>query len=123
MASVGLGRWSPEALARGPPTPRTIPMDLLRLFRRTDDSTRRLPNRPRRPLVEALEGRQLLSGFTVDASAVERKHVGTAAMIQGNHIGVVAAIQGNHIGTAAIQGNHIGVAPSIVGNHIGTSFA
>ena len=55
-------------------------MNWLRLFRQGDDSTRRLPAR-RRPLVEALEGRQLLSG------------------IVGNHIGVVSdAIQGNHIG-------------------------
>ncbi len=40
-------------------------MHLLRLFRRQDDfSTRRLRAR-RRPRVEALEGRQLLSSFTV----------------------------------------------------------
>jgi hypothetical protein len=76
-----------------------IPMNWLRLFRQGDNATRRLPSH--RPLVEALEGRQLLSG------------------IVGNHIGVVSdAIQGNHIGYQAIQGNHIGTA-WIQGSHIG----
>jgi hypothetical protein len=60
--------------------------------RQADHSPTRRP-RARRPLVEDLEGRQLLSG------------------IVGNHIGtsVSAAIVGNHIGTsvsAAIVGNH-----------------
>jgi hypothetical protein len=90
-----------------------IPMNLLRLFRHIDRSTRRSQASRRRPLVENLEGRQLLSSvsFTPD---IVGKHQGTnvAAAIQGNHIGtnVAAAIQGNHIGTnvAAILGNHIG---------------
>jgi hypothetical protein len=67
-------------------------MNWLRLFREDHGSTRRLPAR-RRPIVEDLEGRQLLSGIVGN-------HIGVAA-IQGNHIGMsVAAIQGNHIGTS-----------------------
>jgi hypothetical protein len=59
------------------------------MFRNGDRPTRRL--QARRPLVEALEGRQLLSG------------------IVGNHIGTSATmIQGAHIGSAMIQGAHIG---------------
>jgi hypothetical protein len=63
-------------------------MDLLRLSRQDNGSIRRVEGR-RRPLVEALEGRQLLSGFTATAD------------IQGAHIGtnVTADIQGAHIGT------------------------
>jgi hypothetical protein len=97
-------------------------MNWLRLFRQGNDSTRRLPSR-RRPVVEALEGRQLLSGIQgnhigVVSDAIQGNHIGYQA-IQGNHIGY-QAIQGNHIGYQAIQGNHIG-SPMIVGNHIGTS--
>ncbi len=76
-------------------------MNLMLFSRRGQGSNRRL--HVRRPIVEDLEGRQLLSG------------------IVGNHIGTsVAAIQGAHIGTsvAAIQGAHIG-SPMIVGAHIG----
>jgi hypothetical protein len=67
--------------------------------RQADRPAARRP-RTRRPLVEDLEGRLLLSG------------------IQGNHIGtsVDLAIVGNHIGTsisaAMIQGNHIGMSAS-----------
>ena len=50
----------------------------------------RRPQPRRQPLVEALEGRQLLSG------------------IIGNHIGVTAEVQGAHIGTNGIVGQHIG---------------
>jgi UDP-3-O-[3-hydroxymyristoyl] glucosamine N-acyltransferase len=93
------------------------------------------PLRRRRPLVEGLEGRQLLSTFTVTKVApppaqydVVGNHIGTnVAMIQGNHIGTnVAMIQGNHIGTnvAMIQGNHIGTNVAMIqGNHIGTNVA
>ncbi len=83
-------------------------MNLFRL-RQGDNATRRLPAR-RRPIVEALEGRQLLSGIVGN-------HIGNA-MIQGAHIGT-AMIQGAHIGTAMIQGAHIGTA-MIQGAHIGT---
>jgi hypothetical protein len=66
------------------------------LIRRPADrpSTRR--HRARRPLVDRLEGRQLLTG------------------IVGNHIGTsaVAAIVGNHIGAS--------VAPAIKGEHVGS---
>ena len=66
------------------------------ISRRQDDRPRARRPRDRRPLVEDLEGRRLLSG------------------IVGNHIGVsvAPAIVGNHIGTsvsaAMIQGGHIG---------------
>jgi hypothetical protein len=63
------------------------------MFRNGDGSTRRL--QARRPLVESLEGRQLLSG------------------IAGGHIGVIAADfrVGSHIGTGAmVKGGHIGTS-------------
>ena len=65
------------------------------ISRRQADRPAALRPRTRRPLVEDLEGRLLLSG------------------IQGRHIGtsVAPAIVGNHIG--------IGVDPAIVGRHIG----
>jgi hypothetical protein len=94
-------------------------MLLSRFFRRRDVRSIRRSLPCRRPLVEALEGRQLLSTFTmtkVESPAIVGNHIGTSA-IQGNHIGT-SAIQGNHIGTSAIQGNHIGTS-AIVGNHIG----
>ena len=78
-------------------------MSLLRLFRQGDGLIRRSQGR-RRPLVEALEGRQLLSGFTATADIVGA-HIGTnaAANIAGAHIGSVTAdIVGNHIGTPAV---------------------
>ena len=89
-------------------------MFTLPTFRRQDDRpSARRPRAGRRPLVEDLEGRKLLSTF-----------------IQGNHIGsgVSAAVQGAHIGTsvsAAIQGAHIGmsVSAAIQGAHIGTNVA
>ena len=95
-------------------------MNALRLFRPGNDSTRRLQAR-RRPIVEALEGRQLLSG-------IQGNHIGIVADVQnvlaadfatGEHV-KTAMIQGAHIGTAAIQGAHIGTA-AIQGSHIGTS--
>jgi hypothetical protein len=62
--------------------------------RQADRPAARRP-RTRRPLVEDLEGRRLLSG------------------IVGNHIGVNVA--------PAIQGQHVGSSPTIQGQHIGTS--
>jgi hypothetical protein len=115
-------------------------MFLSRFFGRQDVRSTRRSQPDRRPLVEALEGRQLLSTFTVTkgvdaiqgnhigAPAIVGQHIGTPAIV-GQHIGTPAivgqhigsaAIQGNHIGSAAIQGNHIG-APAIVGQHIGTN--
>jgi hypothetical protein len=85
-------------------------MNLFRLFPQGDASTRRLRAR-RRPIVEALEGRQLLSGIVGN-------HIGVVSdAIQGNHIGY-QAVQGAHIGSAMIQGAHIGSA-MIQGQHIG----
>jgi hypothetical protein len=78
------------------------------IFRGQDDRpTTRHPQARRRPLVEDLEGRQLLSNF------IQGGHPGTgvAAQIQGNHIGTnVAQIQGGHPGTgvAEVQGWHPG---------------
>jgi hypothetical protein len=63
----------------------------------------------RRPLVEDLEGRRLLSG------------------IQGRHIGAsfVPAIVGAHIGTSAALAipKAGGLSDGLVGNHIGTNVA
>jgi hypothetical protein len=93
------------------------------MFRSQSDrpSTRR-PQVRRRPLVETLEGRQLLS----TVAAIQGAHIGTnVAAIQGAHIGSnVAAIQGAHIGTnvSEIQGAHIGtmaMGGGGVGQHIG----
>jgi hypothetical protein len=77
-------------------------MNWLRLNRQCDRPTRR--RQGRRPLLEDLEGRQLLSGIVGN-------HIGTSvAAIQGAHIGTsVAAIQGAHVGSAMIVGNHIGM--------------
>jgi hypothetical protein len=77
--------------------PEAIPMFTFPTFRRQDDRTSaRRARACRRPLVEDLEGRKLLSTF-----------------VQGSHIGtnVSAAIVGNHAGTnvsAAVVGDHIG---------------
>jgi hypothetical protein len=127
-------------------------MFTFRIIRRQNarTTTRRPEARRRGPLVEALEGRQLLSTFTpadikkaVAAVALSHTVAPFDTAIQGNHIGVtVDSIQGNHIGTnvaavqwgvgrgissptvAAIQGNHIGVTvDSIAGSHIGTNVA
>jgi hypothetical protein len=77
--------------------------------RRHDD--RPSARRPaRRPMVEGLEGRQLLSTVVAD-TGVDRKHV--TAMIQGAHIGS-AMIQGAHIGSSAAV-----VSDGIIGRHIG----
>src|SRR5262249_36120559 len=95
-ASTGLGRWSPADPARGPPIARRILMNGFRLLRHTDSSTRRLQAR-RRPIVEALEGRQLLSGVVgshVGVNAADFRvgsHIGTSAMVKGGHIGTSVA--------------------------------
>jgi hypothetical protein len=68
-------------------------MTLLQLFRPSDCPARRPQGR--RPLVEGLEGRQLLSG-------VVGNHIGTSAMFAGapvgSHIGTSAMVQGGHPG-------------------------
>jgi hypothetical protein len=99
-------------------------MFLFPLFRHQDDRhcTRRSQTR-RRPLVENLEGRQLLS--TVASPDVSFNFTKISAIV-GNHIGTnVSAIVGNHIGISpAVKGGHIGTSVSaIVGNHIGTGVA
>jgi hypothetical protein len=76
-----------------------------RYFVRQEVRSIRRPQPCRRPLVEALEGRQLLSTFTATKP-------GSAS--------AQAAVVGNHIGTNAIVGNHIGIE-MVVGNHIGTN--
>ncbi len=89
-------------------------MLLSRFFgRQTVRMTRRpLPNR--QPLVEALEGRELLSTFAV----ISGDHIGANAVV-GNHAGTNAVV-GNHAGTNSAVGNHIGT-PAVVGNHAGTN--
>jgi hypothetical protein len=89
--------------------------------RQADRPAARRP-RTRRPLVEDLEGRLLLSG-------IQGRHIGTSvalaekAYAQANF----SVIAGNPIGTSvapAIVGNHIGVSVSaamIQGAHIGTN--
>ncbi len=74
-------------------------MFLSRFFGRQKNSVTRGSRPVRRPVVEALEGRQLLSTFAA-----------------------TPAIVGKHIGTPAIVGQHIGT-PAIVGQHIGSNVA
>jgi hypothetical protein len=76
------------------------------IFRRQNDCPTSRRTQPRRRLlVEALEGRQLLSSFTgTDVNT-------SASLIAGNHIGTnVSEIVGQHIGTnvSEIVGQHIG---------------
>jgi hypothetical protein len=96
----------------------------------------RRPQVRRRPIVDDLEGRQLLSSLVPEVQKVreaamvvpEVQKVPEAASafqgVVGSHIGTYA-IQGSHVGTDAIQGSHIGTngasPDGIVGNHIGTS--
>jgi hypothetical protein len=61
-------------------------MMLSRFFGRQNDCTFRRSRLNRRPVVEGLEGRELLSAV---------------ALIQGDHIGT-NPIQGGHIGTNAV---------------------
>ncbi len=83
-------------------------MFLPRLFGRQDVRSTRRSRPGRRPLVEGLEGRQLLTSFNFAkvAAVVSTNPVGTN--VAPKKTIETAAIQGNHIGTAAIQGNHIG---------------
>ncbi len=75
-------------------------MTLLQLFRQSDRTARRIT--ARRPSVEGLEGRRLLSG------------------VVGNHVvGNVAQDIKSWPPVADIQGAHIG-SPMIVGRHIGS---
>ena len=80
-------------------------MFLSRFFVRQAVCSIRRPLPRRRPLVEALEGRQLLSTFTA---------------IEPGSASAQSAVVGNHIGTNAIVGNHIGIE-MVAGNHIGTN--
>ena len=74
-------------------------MLLPRFFSRSKTRSIRRPLAHRRPLVETLEGRQLLATFVSPALGPVGSHIGTSAMIQGGHIGTSAMIQGGHIGT------------------------
>lgn len=76
----------------------------------------RRPQTRRRPQIEAMEGKMLLSGIIGNHIGVTAAAV--APPIQGAHIGVVAeGIVGSHIGT------NVAVAPPIQGAHIGMSVA
>jgi hypothetical protein len=94
-------------------------MILSRLFHRSEVSSTRRPMARRKPAIEALEGRQLLSTLTFSKVEMNAAQVGSsvADSIRGSHIGY-DGIQGAHIGSAMIQGAHIGSA-MIVGQHIG----
>jgi hypothetical protein len=110
----GLGRWSPAPKAHDPLKLEKIPMFTFPFFRRQDDRpTARRPQPWRRPLVESLEGRQLLATFMAT-------NLQTPAIV-GQHIGVtVDAVEGG-----GGVGQHIGVTVDAakggggVGQHIG----
>jgi hypothetical protein len=94
-------------------------MLLSRFFGRRDVRSSRRPLARRRPLFEDLEGRQLLTAFTVGVAGGNGQ---TSALVVGNHIGTSALVVGNHIGTSAlVVGNHIGTDAVCVGCHIGTN--
>ena len=82
-------------------------MRLSSFFVRKEVSSIRHPQPRRRPLVEALEGRQLLSTFT----ATEFKWPSAQS-----------AVVGSHIGSNAVVGSHIGYS-EVVGSHVGTNMA
>jgi hypothetical protein len=69
--------------------------------RRNDGSTSRRQQGRRRPLVEDLEGRQLLSGIVADVQKVRE-----AAAVAIKHEPAVPAIVGNHIGFQAVTIKH-----------------
>ncbi len=81
-------------------------MFLSRLFRRSETRLARRPQARRRLLVDALEGRQLLTTFLSPDLGIVGNHIGTSvSAIVGNHIGTsVSAIVGNHIGTSVSEG-------------------
>ena len=72
-------------------------MLLSQLFGRQSVRSTRRSRSGRKPLVESLEGRQLLSTF-VDSPMIQGNHIGTSAVLRKH---VPDAIQGNHIGTSA----------------------
>jgi len=74
-------------------------MLLSQFFGRQRISVTRRSRPVRRPVVEALEGRQLLSTFAV-TPAIVGQHIGTPAVV-GKHIGTLAIV-GQHIGTNAV---------------------
>jgi hypothetical protein len=94
-------------------------MLLSRFFGRRNVRSTCRPLARRRPLVEDLEGRQLLTAFTVGVAGGNGQ---TSALIVGNHIGTKTLIVGNHIGTnALVVGNDIDPDAVCVGCHIGTN--
>ncbi len=104
-------------------------MLLSQLFGCPETRSIRRPLARRRPVLEDLEGRQLLTTFLLPDAGYVGHHVGSdLSGIVGNHIGttVTEDIVGAHIGTTVtkdIVGAHIGtgVTKDIVGAHIGTS--
>jgi hypothetical protein len=108
-------------------------MRVSQLFGRQKISSTRRPVSGRRPLVETLEGRQLLSSFTQKVfdvrpaeTLVVGQHIGAPEALKkqvengiiGNHGPGGLMVQGAHIGSPMIQGAHIG-SMAIQGNHIG----
>jgi hypothetical protein len=83
----------PKPAETGDDTMFTLPISR----RQADRPAARRP-RTRRPFVEDLEGRLLLSG-------IQGRHIGTSVVpaIVGKHIGTSAMIQGNHIGTNVVS--------------------
>ena len=120
-------------------------MFLSRFFGQSEAPSIRRPSPGRRPRLESLEGRQLLTTFmatNLHSSAIVGQHIGVAAVAEGGggvgqHIGVAAVAEGGggvgqHIGLAAVAeggggvGQHIGVAAVAeggggVGQHIGVA--
>ncbi len=88
------------------------------IFRRQDDrpTSRRPIARRRRPLVEDLEGRQLLSTFTAGVAGGNGQ---SAAMVVGSHIGSAAMVVGSHIGSAAMVEQAQPYRPNFIQNAIG----
>jgi hypothetical protein len=83
-------------------------MFLSRFFGRQSVSSSRRQRPVRRPRVENLEGRQLLSTF-VDTPMIKGNHIGTSVVVERKHIGA-DTVAGNPSVTAFIQGNHIGTS-------------
>ena len=79
----GLRSWSEGS--------ETTSMLLSRFFGRRDVRSSRRPLPRRRPLVEDLEGRQLLTAFTVGVAGGNGQ---TSAMVVGSHIGSNAMVVG-----------------------------
>jgi len=111
-------------------------MLLSRFFGRRDIRSIRRPQPRRRPLIEALEGRQLLSTYTVrffedvadDGQGLEGRQLlpsfTVTKVTDGGPSSLRPAIVGNHIGTNAVQGNQVGkwfYGTAILAPHIGTN--